>query len=297
MNGYVPSLHYKDVTARAFERESHIPMRGNYSLENFSLQADHGAMLTLDLTAGCEVVISGDMTSSNANGNIRILSNGSDKWILAGANDQEIDLSLEHGFHFLGTLVNAKTEGDVSITSPLAVIKYCMPDGTRLAPLPNMTVLSEIFLQGKLYFAPSGSLDSSSQEGIRLENGKIHSGNTAVFLGKIMDQNGVSLNPDLIEELTLDCHMMNPVAPSLHPPRTVIVYRERLSVLDCFSCGWQTNEYLLDEEAKYNFRFDSGLSETLRFFAPGLYYVQFGIKLFGRKALIPIRYEIMCERR
>ena len=198
--------------------------------------------LTVDVDSTTVIHCSGSITTQNSNGgNIRWPGDGSETWILEGDATQTIDMTFEHGRHILGTVLNNKSGGDVTIISPLSVMDYRKPDGTPLSAPANMTILSALALKGRLFLVTSLSDQCLSQEGMKLENGTIMTDGTVVFYSQLADRDGQPVNPNQVERIWMDCALMNPIAPYLHAPRSTPVKHFRLDIpMSCRRTGERT---------------------------------------------------------
>ena len=159
-----------------------------------------------------------------------------------------------------------------------------------------MTILSEVSLKVQLYLVINGSGECLSEEGMKLQQATIISGGTMSFFAQLADLKDQPIRPELVEQILLDCQMMNPAAPYLHEPRRTVIRQLNLVVPSVLSPAWRTDVYRLPEGQTFNFHLDSSMLRELQFEEPGLYYVTFGVKLFGHKNALPLRYEILCER-
>ena len=295
----VPHYGYESLTLTAAEQDSVFPLRGEYRMKNFTLTANRYRLL-VDVNEFPVMQCSGNMVSrTENNGCVEIRGDGSDTWVLNGSERQTVDLSFVHGRHVMGTLVDSNTAaGDdhIVLASPLAVIYYTNTAGMPLEPCENLTILSSIFLESQLALVVEGQPEPFVATGIRLENGKIFSGGTAGFYAEIMDQKQTPLDTGLVETIILDVKMMNPIAPYLHKERKNLVSGKELVVGNVLKPSLREEGHRLPENFHFNFHFDNGISGIIHFDEPGLYYVLFGIKLFGHKKAIPLRYELFCER-
>ena len=120
--------------------------------------------------------------------------------------------------------------------------------------------------------------------------------NNAVFYMRLSDADKRPVNPEWIECVSLRCLMMNPVSPHLHPPRKILVDGQLLRTDDIFTREFETGNAALPDGETFNGSLCSSEIETLRFDEPGLYHVSFGVKLFGHKTPVTLRYEIYCDR-
>ena len=292
----VPTSGYQSLTLEAKNRDSFFLLRGEYFIEDFTLIADAHA-LTVEVDQTTVIHCSGAMlTQKSHGGNVRWHGDGAETWILEGNASQTFDVTFEHGHHVLGTVINNKSGGDITIVSPLSVVYYRMQDGTPLPALANMTVHSTISLNGSLFLVTSDSNSCLSQEGMKLEAGRIMSRGTAAFFAHLTGREGQPLHPELVKKILLECTVMNPSAPYLHKPRRTVVRQLNLEIPRVLSPVWQTDENRLPEGQTYNFYLDSAMLRELQFVEPGLYFVTFAVKLFGQRNAIPFRYEILCER-
>jgi|GEM_PF-5376024 len=290
----VPASGYQSLTLEARNCDSLLTLRGEYHLASFTMLADANT-LKVHVDQTTTIHCAGDIiTQKSGNGNIRWLGDGIETWVFEGDSPQMIDMSLEHGDHVLGTMLNDKSEGTLTVVSPMCVTYYLKPDGTPLPAPENMTVLSAISLQCHLFLATDGTGEWWSQEGTRLENGTVISGGTVALYARLADQNGQTIQPKLVENIRMNCNLMNPMTPYLHDPRRTVIRDLELAVPQVLSPGWRTDEHRCQEG--YNFCLGSSMFRELRFEQPGLYYVTFVVKLFGQKNALPFRYEIHCER-
>ena len=255
------------------------------------------AELGLAVDHATTICCTGSITSqNNGNGGILWHGAGSEIWILQGNAAQTIDVTFEHGSHVLGTVINSKTGGSLTVGAPLSVVYYRKPDGTPLTAPANMTILSKQSLKGQVFMFAHGSGEYFSEDGIKLRNATLISGGTAVFYVKLTDLDDQPIRPELVEQILLDCRVMNPVAPHLHEPRRTVIRHLNLEIPSVLSPVWRTDANRLPEGQTYNFHLDSSMLRELQFDEPGLYYVTISVKFFGQKNAVPFRYEILCER-
>ncbi|MCL2346694.1 MAG: hypothetical protein FWC50_00385 [Planctomycetaceae bacterium] len=292
----VPKNGYESLILEAKENDSYFALTGEYRLENMQWIANN-RLLTVDVTQKPVIHITGNIRSIRENdGRIRIVGSGTDRWVFHGATLQTVDLEPEHGHHVLHLLVNAKPSGDLVIGSPLVVYDYVSAAGKKLDALENLTVISRIRLFSRLHFVLEGTNRHFSQEGLCLENGKIPLRNNAVFYMKLSDAGERPVNPKWIERVTLRFLMMNPVSPHLHPPRKILIDDLLLRTDEIFSGEFETGNIFLSDGETFNGSLCSSEIEALRFEEPGLYHISFGVKLFGHKTPVTLRYEIYCDR-
>ena len=285
---------FQSLTLEAREQESLIVLDGNYQVENMKLVAD-GHTLTVDVCKGPRITISENLTTECLNGGkIRLKGNGSEQWIFNGDDDQQIDMELEHGYHVLGKVVNAKNSGTLTANSEILVEEYRNQTGGYLEPIENMTISSKILLKPRLMLAVEGTDDFFAQDGTSLPDCKLLSKAKVHLYAKLVDETGSPIKRSLIETAFLDVKSMNPVMPHLHEPRAVMVRELPLVAENIFSD--QLEECLHGEDEEFNMYFSNCEWDVMQFCSPGLYYVIVGVKLFGHKLPIQLRYEIHCER-
>ena len=157
----------------------------------------------------------------------------------------------------------------MTVISPLNVVDYRKPDGTPLPAPANMTILSAMSLKGHLFLVTSLSDACLSQEGMRLENGRIISRGTSAFFAQLTDRDDQPLNPIHVERIWLDCTMMNPAAPHLHAPRRTLISHLNLEIPYVLSPTWQTDASRLPNGGTFNFHIDRAMFRELRFEEPG----------------------------
>ena len=292
----VPTTGYQSLTLEAKNTHSIFTLHGEYHVADFTLIADARA-LCVEVDATTVIHCSGSFVAQNCgDGIFRWFGDGSETWILKGNSSQTLDLEFEHGHHVLGTIINSKTGGDITVLSPIYVVDYRKPDGTPLPAPTNMIILSNQFLKGRLFLITSDSDSCIFQDGMKLENGKIMSKGTAAFFAQLTDFENQPLRPELVEHILLNCSVMNPIAPYLHESRRTVIQQLSLDIASVLSPVWRTDENRLPESQVFNFYLNSAMLRELQFDEPGLYYVTFSVKLFGHKNGVPFRYEILCER-
>ena len=292
----VPTSGYQSLTLEAKNRDSRFALHGEYHIDDFTLMTD-AHTLTLEAGHATSIYCTGSVaTSCSGNGSIRWHGDGSETWVLEDNAVQTLDMTFEHGHHVLGTVINSKTGGSITVASPLCVVDYRKPDGTSLPALANLTVLSKQSLQGELFLVVNGTGECVSGEGVKLQRVTIISGGTVAFYAKLTDLEEQPLRPELVEQIRLDCHVMNPLAPYLHEPRRTVLNRLNLEIPRVLSSVWRADENRLPQGQTFNFHLDSAMLRELQFDEPGLYYVTLTVKLFGHKNAVPFRYEIHCER-
>ena len=285
---------FQSLILEAGKQESFMVLDGNYQVENMKWVAD-GHTLTVDVCKGPRIAISGNLTTECLNGGkIRIKGNGSEQWIFNGDEDQQIDLELEHGYHVLGKVIHAKNSGTLTAKPEIFVGEYRNQTGAYLEPIENMTITSKILLKPRLMLAVEGTGDFFAQDGTSLTDCKLLAKAKVHLYAKLVGEDGSPIKRSLIESILLDVKSMNPIIPHLHEPRDIMVRELPLVTEDIFSDQLDECPYGGDEE--FNLYFSNCEWDTMQFRSPGLYYVVVGVKLFGHKLPMQLRYEIHCER-
>ena len=285
---------FQSLILEAGEQDSFIVLDGNYQVENMKLVAD-GHTLTVDVCKGPRIVFSGNLTTECLNGGkIRLKGNGSEQWIFNGDGNQQITLELEHGYHILGKVIHAKNSGTLTANLEILVGEYRNQTGAYLEPIENMTISSKILLKPRLMLAVEGTDDFFAQDGTSLTDCKLLTKAKVHLYAKLVGEDGSPIKRSLIETIHLDVKSMNPIIPHLHEPRAVMVRELPLVTEDIFSDQLEECPYGEDEE--FNLYFSNCEWDMMQFRSPGLYYVIVGVKLFGHKLPMQLRYEIHCER-
>lgn len=292
---HVPEKGYRSLILEARESDSFVELDGVYQLENLHLAAN-AHRLTVDVCRSPKIAISGNITSERFHGGtIHVKGNGADQWIFNGSADQTIQLELEHGAHVLHRMIDAKPSGNIILELPLTVFDFRDQHGNHLSALDGMTILSDITLSTRLMSTREGGGEFQGQDGVELEQVSMITGEIVKFYAKIAAGEGEAIAVDWVESVTLDCRMMNPIAPSLHQPRKEIVRSGVLSVSDVLSQQFESHPSLPEGET-YNFHFSNRNIPALSFEIPGLYHVVIGVKLFGHTQPLPMRYVLLCDR-
>ena len=285
---------FQSLILEARGQESFMVLDGNYQVENMKWIAN-GHTLTIDVCKEPRIAISGNLTTECLNGGkIRLKSNGSEYWIFNGNGDQQIDLELEHGYHVLGKVVHAKNSGILTANMKILVGEYRNQTSSFLEPIENMVISSKILLKPRLMLAVEGTDDFFAQDGTSLTDCKLLTKAKVHLYAKLVDADGSPIKRSLIETVFWDVKSMNPVMPHLHEPRAVMVRELPLVTEYIFSDQLEECPYGEDEE--FNLYFSNCEWDMMQFRSPGLYYVIVGVKLFGHKLPIQLRYEIHCER-
>lgn len=248
--------------------------------------------VNLDLTSGAEIGLAGDMTGS---GTIRWIGQGTEKLVFRGNQNQKMDVSFKHGDHMINRIINAKSGGQLTLLQPVTVWRYLDAEGNPLLPLDKMRILSNVELRFALMLAGDRQKEVlNNNGGTKLDEGIVACNGGAVFFGKISDASGNPVDAMLLESIVVKILKMNPVAPNLHPPRRVVVSERRIPIAEVVSKTWQ--QILTSQGvSEYNFRYASDETGDLKFPTPGLYYVIFKVKMFGKHTPVPLRFALKCE--